>query len=223
MRMWVCSVRPSSQTISRCLPWLSTRSTTRPSGGCGPIGRGASNRTIGLPTSAVRSAAAVRWIVSPSGIAAERIPPRARSSAIPDHERANNLRATGSVGHMDGPRDGDHDERTVDPVDHDAPPIDLDPTAEELDHVLGDDGPRRRRSSFGTVLAAGMLGLEQALGKKPKEEAPIVIASNSDPEDIDAHGIVIDVDDERTVVAPPMPGRTPTAPARKRVKRRRDG
>ena len=68
IRMWVCSTRPSSHTISRCLPWLSTRSMIRPACGPGPIRRGASKRTIGLPTNAVRSALAVRWMVSPSGI-----------------------------------------------------------------------------------------------------------------------------------------------------------
>jgi hypothetical protein len=67
IRMCVCRVNPSSHTISMCLPWLSTRSMTRPRAGCGPTRRGASKVTVGLPTSAMRNAAAALWIVSPSG------------------------------------------------------------------------------------------------------------------------------------------------------------
>ena len=65
--MWVWRISPSSHVISRCLPWLSTVSIVRPAWGTGPIRRGASKRSIGRPTSAVRIALAVRWIVSPSG------------------------------------------------------------------------------------------------------------------------------------------------------------
>jgi hypothetical protein len=65
--MWVCSTQPSSHPISRCLPWLATRSITEPGAGTMPSSRGAWNAVVGLPISAARSAAAVRWIVSPSG------------------------------------------------------------------------------------------------------------------------------------------------------------
>ena len=65
---------------------------------------------------------------------------------------------------------------------------------------------RRRHGAAGGILAAGMFGLDQALtGRKKKEEAPIVVSSNSDPVDIDKNGIVIDVDDGVQVVAPPQP------------------
>ena len=36
--------------------------------GCGPTSRAASNATIGFPTNIVRKTAALRWIVSPSGM-----------------------------------------------------------------------------------------------------------------------------------------------------------
>jgi hypothetical protein len=102
----------------------------------------------------------------------------------------------------------------------------LDPELDqELDQELRDAlmiaNARRRHGALGGVLAAGMLGLDQALGRKVKEEIPVVVASNSDPLDIDREGIVIDVDDERSVVAPPMP-RNGQPPPRKRAKRRRE-
>ena len=37
-------------------------------------------------------------------------------------------------------------------------------------------------------MAAGMFGLDQALGRKPKEEAPIVMAAADEPVDIDRLG-----------------------------------
>jgi len=79
---------------------------------------------------------------------------------------------------------------------------------------------RRRHGAAGAILAAGMLGLDEAMGRKPKEEIPIVVASNSDPLDIDKNGIVIDIDADRSVVAPPIPRRG-ERPLRKRAKRRR--
>ena len=92
---------------------------------------------------------------------------------------------------------------------------------QDLEDALMIANARRRHGALGGVLAAGMLGLDQALGRKVKEEIPVVVASNSDPLDIDREGIVIDVDDERSVVAPPMP-RTGQPPPRKRAKRRRE-
>jgi hypothetical protein len=139
----------------------------------------------------------------------------------------------------------------LDPVDLDAvelDPVDLDPV--DLDAVgdAGDDATpfladlpesddervasaRRRHGAAGGALAAGMLGLAEFLGGKPKQEAPIVVASNSDPVDIDTDGIVIDIDSSTSVVAPPLPRRgdpppEPAAPPdapRRRTKRVRQG
>lgn len=80
---------------------------------------------------------------------------------------------------------------------------------------------KRRHGALGGALAAGMLGLDQAMsGRKAREEAPIVIDANSDPIDVDTDGITIDgIDgaDGSAFVAPPLP-RTPpkVAPPRRR-------
>lgn len=106
-----------------------------------------------------------------------------------------------------------------------AEPIDPDDGAQFVDDDVDVvEVARRRHGAFGSVIAAGMLGLEQALGRKPKEEIPVVVASNSDPEDIDRDGIVIPVDAETSVVAPPLPRSGDVAVAgRRRGKRRRSG
>lgn len=91
------------------------------------------------------------------------------------------------------------------------------------DEVVDDDelaaaGPRRHKPR-GSLLAAGMLGLDQALGRKVREEAPIVVAANDEPIDIDSEGITVDVDEATTIVAPPQPRVDPFAPKRRRRRR----
>ena len=78
---------------------------------------------------------------------------------------------------------------------------------------------RRRHGAAGAMLAAGMFGVDIALGRKPKEEAPIVVDASSDPHDIDKDGIRIAVDDDTHVWAPPLPPSQP--PAAKPPKRKR--
>lgn len=71
------------------------------------------------------------------------------------------------------------------------------------------------------MIAAGMLGLDQALmGRKPKEEAPIVMAASDQPVDIDHEGITVPVDEGLSVVAPPQP-RSDPLPSRLRRRKRR--
>lgn len=77
---------------------------------------------------------------------------------------------------------------------------------------------RRRHGSAGAIVAAGMLGIDQVLGRKPKEDAPIVIAASDQPTDIDTDGIVVPVDDVTEVVAPAQPRSDPFA---RRPRRRR--
>lgn len=79
---------------------------------------------------------------------------------------------------------------------------------------------RRKHGATGAIVAAGMFGLDQALGRKPKEEAPIVMAASDEPVDIDNHGIVVSVDDGTSVVAPPQPRSEPLQGRRRRRKRR---
>ena len=50
---------------------------------------------------------------------------------------------------------------------------------------------RARHRTAGVMLAAGMLGLDEAMGlRKPREEAPIVVEASDEPIDIDADGIL---------------------------------
>jgi hypothetical protein len=78
---------------------------------------------------------------------------------------------------------------------------------------------RRRHGAAGAIVAAGMFGLDQALGRKPKEEAPIVMAAADQPVDIDNEGIRVPVDEGVSVIAPPQP-RSDPLPTRRRRKRR---
>ncbi len=115
--------------------------------------------------------------------------------------------------------------------DDTAPPLrDTDLVATELhdaDEVIESIAPesdpvataRRRHGAAGAVLAAGLFGVDIALGRKPKEEAPIVVDASSDPHDVDRDGIRIQVDADTQVYAPPMPPSQPSAakpPKRKR-------
>ena len=80
---------------------------------------------------------------------------------------------------------------------------------------------RRRHGAAGAIVAAGMFGLDQAMGlRPPKEEAPIVIAASDQPVDIDHEGITVALDDQLSVVAPPQP-RSDPLPSRRRRGRRR--
>jgi hypothetical protein len=78
---------------------------------------------------------------------------------------------------------------------------------------------RRRHGGAGAILAAGMFGLDQAImGRKPKEEAPIVMAASDEPVDIEHEGIIVPVDDTLSVIAPPQP-RSDPLPRRRRRRR----
>lgn len=79
---------------------------------------------------------------------------------------------------------------------------------------------KRRHGALGGVLAAGMLGLDQALGRKVREEAPIVVDANSDPIDLDTDGISIPVAHDADVVSPPLPRTPPVVGTNKRRGRR---
>ena len=101
----------------------------------------------------------------------------------------------------------------------------LDPELDQaLDTALepagGDiiDTARRRHGTVGAVVAAGMLGIEQVLGRKPKEEAPIVVAAPTDPLDVDRDGIAVVIDDEVALVAPALPRTAPVLRQNKRNK-----
>jgi hypothetical protein len=65
---------------------------------------------------------------------------------------------------------------------------------------------RRAAQRYGTVgamLAGGMLVFDKLLGRKPKEDAAVVIEAASEPGNIDDNGITLVVDANTTVVSPP--------------------
>ncbi|MDO8392112.1 MAG: hypothetical protein Q7V57_16675 [Actinomycetota bacterium] len=78
---------------------------------------------------------------------------------------------------------------------------------------------RRRHGATGAILAAGMFGVDIALGRKPKEEAPIVVAAPTEPTDIDDEGIEIPIDHLTSVYAPPQPPTDPFPPRRPRKRK----
>ena len=97
----------------------------------------------------------------------------------------------------------------------DTPPPDESLPNDEstLDDVRMMEAARRRYGAVGAFVAGGMLGLDRILGRRVKEDAPVVWEAAGEPEDID-RGMTIDIDDETSVVS--APHRT-----RQRVIRRR--
>ena len=64
---------------------------------------------------------------------------------------------------------------------------------------------RRAAQRYGTVgamLAGGMVVFDKLLGRKPKQEAAVVIEASSEPIDIDNDGITVEVNDHLTVHSP---------------------
>ena len=64
---------------------------------------------------------------------------------------------------------------------------------------------RRAAQRYGTVgamLAGGMVVFDRLLGRKPKQEAAVVIEASSDPTDIDNDGITVALNDHLTVHSP---------------------
>jgi hypothetical protein len=80
---------------------------------------------------------------------------------------------------------------------------------------------RRRHGAAGAMLAAGLFGIDVALGRKPREDIPVVVASNSEPMDIDSEGIEIAVDEHTTVVAPALARSEPASRPRRARRSRR--
>ena len=118
----------------------------------------------------------------------------------------------------------DSDDTGTLPASDDAPvdePVDVDvdvaageEVAIELAPISDPIGTARRRHGLaGGMLAAGMFGIDVALGRKPKEEAPVVVAASDQPIDIDTDGIEIPIDERTSVFAPPQP---PTDPLPRR-------
>lgn len=101
----------------------------------------------------------------------------------------------------------------------DVEPDEIEPEAIEPIAAVGSDAQmmataRRRYGAVGAMVAGGMLGLDRLLGRKPKEESPLVWEASGEPENID-RGMTIDIDNETSVVSHPHRER------RRTVRRRR--
>ena len=95
---------------------------------------------------------------------------------------------------------------------------------DELAFDQDDAMVRRAAQRYGTVgamLAGGMLVFDKLLGRKPKEEAAVVIEAASEPGNIDDNGITLVVDANTTVVSPPPHLRRHDAQTSPRIVRKR--
>jgi len=83
---------------------------------------------------------------------------------------------------------------------------------------------RRRHGTAGAVIAAGMMGIDIVLFRKPKEDVPVVVDAPTEPTDIDTDGIHVEVDAVTSVIAPAQPRSDPLArPTRRRRRMPRTG
>lgn len=74
----------------------------------------------------------------------------------------------------------------------------IDPT-DSIQNQL--DRARARHGTIGAMVFSAMLGVDKVLGRKPKDEGAVIWEASGEPEDIDADGISIDIDDETKVVS----------------------
>lgn len=95
-----------------------------------------------------------------------------------------------------------------------------DDVGKDSEHSEAPEADQRSTRRGGAMLAAAMLGLDIALGRKPREEIPIVVDANGDPVDIDGEGIVVPIDDHANAVTPPLPRRPPTPELRRKRRAR---
>ncbi|MEO8363538.1 MAG: hypothetical protein ABI570_04050 [Ilumatobacteraceae bacterium] len=80
---------------------------------------------------------------------------------------------------------------------------------------------RRATQRYGTVgalLAGGMVVFDRLLGRKPREEAAVVIEASGEPGNIDDDGITLILNETTTVISPAPYAR---AQRSRRVRRRR--
>ena len=82
--------------------------------------------------------------------------------------------------------------------DDSEPIAPIDPT-DSIQNQL--DRARARHGTIGAMVFSAMLGVDKVLGRKPKDEGAVIWEASGEPEDIDADGITIDVDDQTRVVS----------------------
>lgn len=76
----------------------------------------------------------------------------------------------------------------------------------------------QRYGAVGALLAGGMVVFDRLLGRKPREEAAVVIEASGEPGNIDHEGITLILNESITVVSPAPHARSLRA---RRVRRRR--
>jgi hypothetical protein len=104
------------------------------------------------------------------------------------------------------------DHEPLEPTDDGEPIAEIEPISDPVGTA------RRKHGAAGAMLAAGMFGVDIALGRKPKEEIPVVVDAAGEPTDLDADGIRIPIDDDTHVATPALP-RTPPVQAAPRRRR----
>lgn len=101
------------------------------------------------------------------------------------------------------------------PAEPDSPKVPSVPQSSEQAMV------RRATQRYGTVgalLAGGMVVFDRLLGRKPREEAAVVIEASGEPGNIDDEGITLILNETTTVISPAPHAR---AQRSRRVRRRR--
>jgi hypothetical protein len=78
---------------------------------------------------------------------------------------------------------------------------------------------RRRYGKGGAAVAAGMFGLDVALGLKKKPESVQVQEAPTDPIDIDSDGIEVPIDATTTAAAPALERRDPIGVNKRKSRR----
>jgi hypothetical protein len=79
---------------------------------------------------------------------------------------------------------------------------------------------RQRHGLAAGALAGALMGMRDVLEGPPKESAPVVVASASEPTDIDADGLSVDMG-EVEVASPALPIIDTTVKKRRRTRRTR--
>ena len=110
----------------------------------------------------------------------------------------------------------DADDEMVEPVDETEEP--LEPIDIDNPDVIGT--ARRRYGGAGAALAAGMFGLDIALGNKKKPDSVQIQEAPSDPVDVDSDGIQVAIDETMSVNAPALERVAPIELGRKKSRRR---
>jgi len=109
-------------------------------------------------------------------------------------------------------------------VNHHTPDSDDDRPRPDNAHIDRTDGDAlvhravQRYGFAGAMLAGGMVAFDRLLGRREREDPPVIAETPDEPTDIDRDGIVVQVDESTTVVArAPEPTRGPVT----RITRRR--